>query len=95
MHLSSFGIISLRGSVTKPEPGLDFTAYQRAIANHTTALALRARLHRSAALSKIRSAPAHNLAPAPSAGPTRVSSYSTSALVRKFRMRNITSAAQS
>jgi hypothetical protein len=45
MHLSSFGMIALDGSVTKPEPGLDFTGYQTALAHYQTTMKLRERLN--------------------------------------------------
>lgn len=44
MHLTSFGLISLKGSVTKPEPGLGFADYQVAMANYSASLSLRARV---------------------------------------------------
>lgn len=47
MHLSSFGLISLKGSVTKPEPGLGFADYQVAMANYSASLILRARVQKA------------------------------------------------
>lgn len=44
MHLSSFGLISLDGSVTKLEPGLDFASYQTAMANYTATIALKSKV---------------------------------------------------
>ena len=44
MHLSNFGMISLDGSVSKPEPGLSFVKYQAAMANYGTTVALQSRL---------------------------------------------------
>jgi hypothetical protein len=44
MYLSHFGLISLDGSVTKLEPGLNFTNYQIAMAKHQSALRLRDKL---------------------------------------------------
>ena len=44
MHLSYFGLITLDGSVNKPEPGLDFASYQVAMAHYSATIALRARL---------------------------------------------------
>jgi len=44
MHLSSFGLILLDGSVNKPEPGLDFANYQIAMMNYGASLALKSRL---------------------------------------------------
>lgn len=44
MHLSSFGVIAIDGSVTKPEPGLDFSGYQTAMAHYQAALKLKERL---------------------------------------------------
>lgn len=44
MHLTSFGLISLKGSVTKPEPGLGFADYQIAMANYSASVALKSRL---------------------------------------------------
>jgi hypothetical protein len=44
MHLSNFGMISLDGSVSKPEPGLDFVNYQAAMANYGMTVALQSRL---------------------------------------------------
>ncbi len=44
MHLSHFGVISIDGSVTKPEPGLDFSGYQTALAQYRAALKLKARV---------------------------------------------------
>lgn len=45
MHLSSFGVIAIDGSVTKPEPGLDFTGYQAAMAHYQATMKLRQRLN--------------------------------------------------
>ena len=44
MHLSSFGLISLKGNVIKPKPGLGFADYQAAMANYSATLALKSRL---------------------------------------------------
>ena len=44
MHLSSFGLISLKGTVIKPEPGLGFADYQAAMSNYSATLALRSSL---------------------------------------------------
>jgi len=44
MLLSSFGLISIDGSVTKLEPGLDFASYQLAMSHYGTAKALQARV---------------------------------------------------
>ena len=55
MHLSSFGLISLNGSVVKLEPGLDFASYQAAMAHYNATLALKAKMierNRSRALAR-------------------------------------------
>jgi len=44
MHLSSFGLITLNGSVTRLEPSQDFQSYQAAISRYGTALALKSRV---------------------------------------------------
>ena len=44
MYLSHFGVISLDGSVTKPEPGHTFTNYQIALSHYLAALRLRKKL---------------------------------------------------
>jgi hypothetical protein len=44
MYLSHFGLISLDGSVTKLEPGLDFSNYQIAMSQYQSALRLRDKL---------------------------------------------------
>lgn len=44
MLLSSFGLISIDGSVTKLEPGLDFANYQLAMSHYGAARALQARV---------------------------------------------------
>ncbi len=44
MYLSHFGVISLDGSVTKPEPGLNFSNYQIALSQYQAALRLREKL---------------------------------------------------
>ena len=44
MHLSSFGLITLSGSVTKLEPSQDFESYQASISRYGTTLALKSRI---------------------------------------------------
>jgi len=44
MHLSSFGLITLDGSVTKLEPSQDFDSYQASISRYGTTLALKSRI---------------------------------------------------
>lgn len=34
MHLANFGLISLDGTVRKPEPGADFTGYQNTLTSY-------------------------------------------------------------
>ena len=52
MHLSSYGLISLKGTVAKPEPGLGFADYQVALAHYGATLALRARTKKNAEARK-------------------------------------------
>ena len=94
MHLSSFGLISLNGTVSKPEPGLDFSEYQVALANYSTTLALRSRLReQSVDKTAIKSEPNDKLIPASprrinlddAAVFKRTSIRNASALVRRFR----------
>src|SRR6056297_1836882 len=56
MHLSTFGLISLNGSVKKPEPSLSFSNYQTALAQYSAAIALRDRVTLSARKAQSRSA---------------------------------------
>jgi hypothetical protein len=44
MLLSSYGLISIDGSVTKLDPGLDFASYQLAMSRYGTTLALQSRV---------------------------------------------------
>lgn len=46
MFLSSYGLISLDGSVTKPEPSQDFDSYQDALQRYWTTLALKKRIEK-------------------------------------------------
>ncbi len=62
MHLSSFGVIAIDGSVTKPEPGLDFSGYQTAMAHYQATLKLRRRLDQQVAEQNAREAPRKRVA---------------------------------
>jgi hypothetical protein len=95
MHLSSFGLILLDGSVNKPEPGLGFAEYQIAMANYGASLALKSRLSKpaSTAPAACPTAPVPVEPPPLNAAPTGTSKAhiptaprsAASALVRKFR----------
>lgn len=91
MHLSSYGLITLKGTVAKPEPGLGFADYQVALANYGATLALRARAKQ---MAKARTEPRQPLEPAEPLAKRELAasrlkgkprSTAASALVRKFR----------
>ena len=91
MHLSSYGLITLKGTVAKPEPGLGFADYQVALANYGTTLALR---ERAKQIAKARAEPQPPRAPAEPLVKQELAtarlkskprSTAGSALVRKFR----------
>ena len=92
MHLSSYGLISLKGSVSKPEPGLGFADYQVALANYSASVALKSRLGKQPAPSPAP-AKASQAAPAPRQADKvkdeelfkRPAFSAAAALVRKFR----------
>ena len=94
MHLSSFGLITLKGSVTKLEPGLGFADYQVAMANHSATIALQSRLGKAQAPApSLKPTTSPKLAPAPPVRDTttdkelfqRPAFSAAAALVRKFR----------
>jgi hypothetical protein len=62
MHLSSFGVIAIDGSVTKPEPGLDFSGYQAAMAHYQATLKLRKRLCSQVADQSVQDVPRKRVA---------------------------------
>lgn len=94
MHLSSFGLISIKGSVTKLEPGLGFADYQIAMANHSASIALQSRLGKEPGIAQpLETTKSSASAPAlPSRNKINAEELfnppvrsAASALVRKFR----------
>ncbi len=88
MHLSSFGLISLKGTVIKPEPGLGFAEYQTAMSNYSATLALKSSLRRPTD-PRLTSPGASKTAPKNKPEATqllnRQPASAAAALVRKFR----------
>ncbi len=91
MHLSSYGLITLKGTVAKPEPGLGFADYQVALANYGATLALRARAKQ---IAKARAEPQPPREPQNSVAKQELAASrlrgkprttTASALVKKFR----------